>query len=57
MKLQTWVDASYGVHEDMHGHTDVIMSKGCGILHHKITKQKVNTKSSTESEPACRLLA
>ena len=50
LELRTWVDASYGVHQDMRGHTGGVMSLGRGTVHHKTAKQKLNTKSSTESE-------
>jgi len=48
--LHTWVDASYAIHDDMRGHTGGVMSMGVGCVHHKSSKQKLNTKSSTESE-------
>ena len=48
--LRTWVDASHAVHEDMRGQTGGAMSGGSGLIHHKTSKQKLNTKSSTESE-------
>ena len=48
--LKNWVDASYGTHHDRRGHTGGLMSAGIGILHHKSSKQKLNTKSSTETE-------
>ena len=44
------MDASYGAHEDMRGHTGGLMSFGSGIIHHKSSKQRLNSKSSTESE-------
>ena len=44
------VDASYGTHMNKRGHTGGVMSGGIGIIHHKTSKQKLNTKSSTESE-------
>ena len=50
MELRTWVNASYGVHQDMRGQMGGAMSPGKGILHHKTRKQKLNTKSTTESE-------
>ena len=50
MYLKTWVDAAYGVHSDMRGHTGGLMSVGTGIIHHKTSKQRINTKSSTETE-------
>ena len=48
--LKTWVDASYAVHGDMKSHTGGVISLGRGALMCKSTKQKLNTKSSTESE-------
>ena len=50
LSLLTWIDASYGVHTDMKGHTGGVMSFGTGIVHGKASKQKLNTKSSTETE-------
>ena len=44
------MDASYAVHRDMKSHTGGVMSLGHGIFHHKSSKQKLNTKSSTEAE-------
>ena len=48
--LQTWIDASYTTHHDMRGHTGGINSMGKGTVIHGCSKQKINTKSSTESE-------
>ena len=48
--LHVWVDASHAVHENMRGHTGGIMSMGLGTLHCKSSKQKLNTRSTTESE-------
>ena len=48
--LQTWVDASYAIHHNLCGHTGRGMSLVIGIINSKSTKQKLNTKSSTESE-------
>jgi len=48
--LQTWVDASYGVHDDMCSHTGGLMSFGRGAVSSQSSKQKLNTKSSTEAE-------
>jgi hypothetical protein len=48
--IRTWVDASYAVHPDMKSHTGGVISMGTGALLCKSTKQKLNTKSSTEAE-------
>ena len=48
--LRTWVDASYGVHMDMQGHTRAAISLRTGIIHYKSLKQHLNTKSSSETE-------
>ena len=48
--LHVWIDASHAVHENMRGHTGGTMSMGLGTLHNKSSKQKLNTKSTTESE-------
>ena len=38
------------VHPDMKSHTGAIMTMGQGAIQSVSTKQKVNTKSSTEAE-------
>jgi hypothetical protein len=48
--LQSWVDSSDAVHSDMKSHTGGVTSFGTGGLLGKSTKQKLNTKSSTEAE-------
>ena len=48
--FRTWVDASYAVHPDMRSHTGGAMSFGRGAIICKSSKQKLNTKSSTEAE-------
>jgi hypothetical protein len=48
--LYTWVDASHAIHMNMRGHTGGIISMGKGMLHCKSSTQKINTKSTTESE-------
>ena len=50
VRLITWVDASYAVHDDMRSHTGGCMSFGTGALMPMLAKQKLNTKSTTESE-------
>ena len=49
-KVQSWVDAAYAVHPDMKSHTGGITSFGLGGFMGQSTKQKLNTKSSTEAE-------
>jgi hypothetical protein len=49
-RLRTWIDASYAVHPDFKSHTGGAISFGRGALVCKSTKQKLNTKSSTEAE-------
>jgi KUP system potassium uptake protein len=44
------VDASYAVHDDMKSHTGGAISFGRGTIMTKSSKQKLNTKSSTEAE-------
>ena len=45
-----YTDASFAVHPDMKSHTGYIMTLGKGAVIASSTKQKINTKSSTESE-------
>ena len=49
-RVQSWVDASYAVHPDMKSQTGGVTSFGIGGFMGKSTKQKLNTKSSTEAE-------
>ena len=49
-QFRSWVDASYATHPDMRSHTGGITSFGIGGMLCKSTKQKLNTKSSTEAE-------
>ena len=48
--LKWWVDASFGVHPNMRGHTGGGLSMGTGFPIAISTKQKLNTRSSTETE-------
>jgi hypothetical protein len=49
-EVRWWVDASYGVHQDMKGHTGCTMSMGSGSVYSSSSAQKINTRSSTECE-------
>jgi hypothetical protein len=48
--LKWWVDASFAVHPNMRGHSGGGLSLGCGFPIVSSTKQKLNTRSSTETE-------
>ena len=50
LTLYTWADAAYAVHDNARSQTGGTMSLGCGVVHAKSSKQKLNSKSSTESE-------
>ena len=45
-----WVDGAHGVHPNMRGHTGGCVSLGGGMAVSSSTKQKINTRSSTETE-------
>ena len=49
-KVYMWVDASFAVHHNMQSHTGGTMSFRTGIIHTKSSKQKLNTRKSTEVE-------
>ena len=48
--IQWHVDASFAVHDDYKSHTGAKMGLGKGAIISTSTKQKVNTRSSTEVE-------
>jgi hypothetical protein len=48
--VKWWVDASFATHPDMKGHTGAALSLGKSVIYWESTKQKLNTRSSTESE-------
>jgi len=48
--IKWYVDASFGVHDDLRSHTGGTMTLGKGHVMSKSSKQKINTKSSTEAE-------
>ena len=45
-----YVDASFAVHQNMRSHTGGVLTFGHGAVISISTKQKINTKSSTEAE-------
>ena len=48
--IKWYVDASFAVHDDFKSHTGAIMTMGKGAIEAISRKQKLNTRSSTESE-------
>ena len=48
--VKCYVDASYGVHQDMKSHTGSAITLGKGVVYAKSSTQKLTTKSSTEAE-------
>ena len=48
--INWWVDASFAVHHDYKSHTGATVSFGKGCPVSLSTKQKINTRSSTEAE-------
>ena len=49
-ELTWYIDAAFGVHKDMKSHTGSVFTMGKGAILSGSSKQKVNTRSSTESE-------
>ena len=49
-RIEWFVDAAFAVHYDFKSHTGAICSLGGGSMISTSTKQKVNTRSSTEAE-------
>ena len=51
MSIFKWyIDAAHTVHPDMKGHTGAVLIMGTGSIYNTSIKQKINTRSSTESE-------
>ena len=50
LNMIVMIDSAHAVHDDMRGHTGGITSYGTGIVDEKLSKQKMNTHSSTEKE-------
>ena len=48
--IHWWIDASFGVHLNLRSHTGATVSMGQGSIFSLSTKQKINTRSSTEAE-------
>jgi hypothetical protein len=50
LKVEAYVDASHAIHQDYRSQTGCVITLGRGPIFTKATRQKLNTKSSTESE-------
>lgn len=50
LQVIAYIDASHAVHLDHKSHTGCVLSLGRGPIYVKSSSQKINTKSSTESE-------
>ena len=48
--VKWWVDALFAVQPDMKSHTGAVMTLGKGGIYGTSTRQRINTKSSTEGE-------
>ena len=48
--LETLIDASHAVHENMRGNTGKCMKLGVGMIHAQSSKQLIDTKISTVTE-------
>ena len=49
-QMNIFVDASHACHEDMRGQSVGCISMGTGIIHARLSKQTLNSKSSTKTE-------
>ena len=50
LHIVAWIDASHAVHDNHRSHSGTIISLGKGPIYQKSGSQRINTKSSTESE-------
>ena len=48
--IKWYIDGSHQIHDDCRGHTGSLMTLGHGAISSTSRKQKINTKSSTETE-------
>jgi hypothetical protein len=48
--INTYIDSSHGLHSDMKGRTGIIIKLGNATIFARSAKQKINTKSSAETE-------
>jgi len=50
LNMIVYIDAAYGVHNDMKSHSGICIGLGRGIIYSKSCRQKLNCKSSTVAE-------
>ena len=50
MNIEAFIDSSFAVHQSAKSHTGGVITIGNGVVHCKSSKQKLNSKSSTEAE-------
>jgi hypothetical protein len=50
LNIVAYIDASHAVHDNHRSHSGTIITLGKGPIYQKSSSQKINTKSSTESE-------
>ena len=50
ISILAYIDASHAVHKNHRGHTGTVLSLGRGPIYVKSSSQRINTKSSTETE-------
>jgi hypothetical protein len=50
LNMIVMIDSAHAAHDDMRGHTGGVTSFGTGVVDQKSSKQKMNTRSSTETE-------
>ena len=48
--FQWYIDAAFAIHADFKSHSGRALTMGKGSINNILTKQKLNTKSSTEAE-------
>ena len=48
--IKWWIDGAFATHPDMRSHTGGMLSLGKGAVYGASTRQKLNTRSSTEAE-------
>ena len=47
--IHWWIDGAFATHQDMRSHTGGAMTLGKGVIYGTSTRQKLNTRSSTEA--------